>query len=112
MKGTKNDKATSTQGISTPKKRAGRHPMTAEEKEAAAQARAAEKAQADALRPELFIQYQGIETDVERLVEVAKADFHQTKKRTLVTSLRLYVKPEESAAYYVINQNYEGKIAF
>ena len=67
------------------KKRPGRKPMTPEEKAAAAKARAEEK---------------------------AKADFHAAKKRTLVTGLKLYIKPEEHIAYYVINGEHEGKISF
>ena len=94
------------------KLRPGRKPMTPEEKAAAAEVRAAEKAKADNLKPELFIQYQGDEIDLGALVEAAKADFHTSKKRTLVTGLKLYVKPEEGMAYYVINEKNEGKISF
>ena len=92
------------------KKKPGRRPMTAEEKEAAAKARAAEKEKAENLKPELFVQYQGGEVDMASLVEAAKLDFHKTKKRTLVTAVKIYFKPEEHAAYYVINGSYEGKI--
>ena len=46
------------------------------------------------------------------LAEAAKADFHSVKKRTLVTDLKLYIKPEEQSAYYVINGDYTGKIPF
>lgn len=93
-----------------PKKKPGRQPMTAEEKAAAAKLRAAEKEKADHLKPEMVLQYQGGETDLATLVEAAKADFHSAKKRTLVTALKLYIKPEEGAAYYVINESYNGKI--
>ena len=94
------------------KKRPGRKPMTPEEKAAAAKARAEEKAKADNLKPELFVQFQGAETDLNTLVEAAKADFHAAKKRTHVTGLKLYIKPEEHIAYYVINGEHEGKISF
>ena len=94
------------------KRRGGRKPMTPEEKAAASEARAAEKAKADSLQPELFIQYQGDEIALDTLVETAKSDFHASKKRTLVTDLKLYVKPEDSMAYYVINGKFEGKISF
>lgn len=94
------------------KGRGGRKPMTQEQKAAAAEARAAAKAQADNLKPEFIIQYQGTDTDLSVLVETAKADFRQTKKRTLITELKLYVKPEDSMAYYVINGQFEGKISF
>lgn len=78
----------------------------------ASTARAAEKAKADNLKPEYFMQYQGSEMDMGALAESAKADFHATKKRTLITGLKLYVKPEERMAYYVVNEKYEGKISF
>jgi len=74
------------------KKRPGRQPMTAEEKAAAAKVRAAEKEKAGNLKPELILQYQDHDTDMAALVEAAKADFHQTRKRTLVTDLKLYIK--------------------
>ena len=94
------------------KKRPGRKPMTPEEKAAAAAERVIEKAKADNLKPEIFLEYQGTQTDMNTLAEAAKADFCTTKKRTLVTDLKLYVKPEERTAYYVINEKYEGKISF
>ena len=94
------------------KRKPGRQPMTAEEKEAAAKARAEEKEKAAHLVPDIVVQYQGGEIAMSTLVEAAKADFHKEKKRTLVTDLKLYVKPEEHMVYYVINKNYEGKVPY
>lgn len=42
----------------------------------------------------------------------AKADFRAHKKRTLITSLKLYIKPEEQTAYYVVNEEYTGSVTF
>ena len=94
------------------KKRTGRKPMTAAEKEAAAKARAQEKAKAENLKPEFIVQYQGADIDLAALAEAAKADFHQAKKRTLVTDLKLYVKPEEHTVYYVVNGSFTGSISY
>lgn len=94
------------------KKKPGRQPMTAEQKAAAAKARAEEKAKADNLKPEVFVQYQDSEITIDSLVEASKADFRATKKRTLITAMKLYVKPDERTAYYVINETYEGKVSF
>ena len=94
------------------KKRPGRKPMSPEEKAAAEKVRAAEKAKAANLKPEFVIQYQGSDIDLGALAESAKADFHTAKKRTLVTGLKLYIKPEERTAYYVVNEKHEGKILF
>lgn len=93
-----------------PKKKPGRRPMSAKEKAAAAKLRAVEKEKAANMKPEFILQYQGIETDMAALAEAAKADFHSVKKRALVTALKLYIKPEEGAVYYVINEDYNGKI--
>lgn len=94
------------------KRKPGRQPMTDEEKEKAAKVRAEEKERAENLKPEIVVQYQGSEIDMAVLVEAAKADFHEKKKRTLVTALKLYVKPEEHMAYYVINGSHEGKVPY
>ena len=94
------------------KRRSGRRPMTAAEKEAAAKVRAQEKAKAENLKPEFIVQYQGVDTDLTALAEAVKADFRQVKKRTLITELKLYVKPEEHTVYYVINGDYTGSITY
>ena len=97
---------------STEKKKPGRKPMTAAEKEAAAKARAEEKAKAENLKPEIIVQFQGAEVGVDALVEAAKTDFHREKKRTRITDMKLYVKPEERTAYYVINGKHNGSISY
>ena len=94
------------------KKKTGRKPMTAAEKEAAAKVRAQEKAKAENLKPEFIVQYQGTDVDLATLAEAVKADFRQTKKRTLITEMKLYVKPEEHTVYYVINGGFKGSIAY
>ena len=103
---------TSTTAEPAVKKRPGRQPMTPAEKEAAAKVRAQEKAKAENLKPEFVMQYQGTDTDLTALAEAVKADFRQVKKRTLITELKLYVKPEENTVYYVINGDYTGSIAY
>ena len=105
-------KTTQSVPVETPKKKPGRQPMTAEEKKAAAKARAEEKKKAENMKPEVFVQFQGGEISIDALADAAKDDFHQAKKRTRVTSLKLYVKPEEYTAYYVVNDSHEGKITF
>ena len=45
-------------------------------------------------------------------MEAAKAGFRQEKKRTPITDLKLYVKPEERTAYYVVNETFNGSVAF
>ncbi len=46
------------------------------------------------------------------MVEAAKAEFRQAKKRTPITGLRLYIKPEERTAYYVVNEKHTGSVSY
>ncbi|MBR1496598.1 MAG: hypothetical protein IJ617_03150 [Oscillospiraceae bacterium] len=98
------------EGTESKKRRGGRRPMTEEEKAAAAKLRAAEKKKAENLQPSYILQYQDREVHLGDLAEAAKAAFRAERKRTLVTDLKLYVKPEEGAAYYVVNDVFSGKL--
>ena len=95
-----------------PKRRGGRKPMTAEQKAESAQRRAQQKKLADNLRPVVYIQFRDVDMNIDELIEQAKAEFRKEKKRTRITDMRLYVKPEERTAYYVINNKTEGKVDF
>lgn len=95
-----------------PVKRRTRRAQTPEEKQTAAQKRAEKKEKAEALKPIVLVQYQEVEVDVDALVEAAKAQFRAEKKRTQITDFKLYIKPEDKAAYYVINEKFDGKVEF
>ena len=95
-----------------PKRRGGRKPMTAEEKAAAAKIRADVKAKADSLKPVCIMQFQGSDIDLSDLVDAAKAGFRKEKKRTPIIDLKLYVKPEERTAYYVVNEKFNGSVSY
>ena len=94
------------------KKRGGRKPMTAQEKAEAAKKREEEKTRADNMVPVLVLQYQGAEVDTATLIEAAKREFKSQHKRTHITSLQMYLKPEENTAYYVINGSITGAVKY
>ena len=94
------------------KRRGGRVPYTPEQKEAARKRREEEKKMADNLSPEIYVQFQEAEANISDLVERAKSAFKQEHKRTRILSMKLYVKPEERAAYYVINEGTSGKVEY
>lgn len=72
--------------------------------------RAAKKAKEE-LKPEVFIQYQGNEAIVADVIEKAKNEFVADGHRaSSIKSLQVYLKPEEFAAYYVINQKFAGRV--
>ena len=62
--------------------------------------------------PVVYVQYQGEEEKVEDLVAAAKAAFAAEHGLTKVTDLKLYIKPEERAAYYVVNERFAGRVDF
>ena len=62
--------------------------------------------------PEIVVQYAGDEIGTAALTDAAVAQFKSSHKRTKITEFKLYVKPEDRAAYYVINGDFSGKIDF
>ena len=74
--------------------------------------RTAAKAVKAEAAPVVYVQYQDDEEKVEDLVAAAKAAFAAEHPRTKVTDLRLYIKPEERAAYYVVNEKFAGRVEF
>lgn len=98
-------------------------PVTDKVKQVAAEAaesakpvtEAAKKAAGDVakkvpMKPEVYVQFGGRETLTTDLVKDAKAAYKAAGNRAAVRTLRIYVKPEEGAAYFVINDEFQGKI--
>ncbi len=56
------------------------------------------------------VQYDGKEVDTASVVAEAKAIFKAEVGRVAVKTCEIYLKPEENAAYYVINNSFSGKI--
>ena len=74
-------------------------------------AESAKKTASKVLLKETFIQFAGREIReseiMEKVEEAYKAEGHRLSS---VRSLELYIKPEENAAYYVINGKTTGKV--
>ncbi|MBO5068980.1 MAG: hypothetical protein J6C37_01250 [Roseburia sp.] len=114
-----------TEEKATEVKAAGTEEVAAEKEEAAAKktttakktvqketkAVTAKKAEKEELKPEVYLQFQGNEAVVEGLIEKAKelyvAEGHRISS---IKSLQMYLKPEEYAAYYVINGKFSGRL--
>ncbi len=93
------------EGVAEVKKAAGRVKEKATKKTRAAKAAKA------ALKPEIFVQFQDKEGIVEDAVEKAKAQFvAEGHRESSIKSLRVYLKPEDGAAYYVINDKIAGRV--
>ena len=61
------------------------------------------KARTQDLSPEIYVEFAGKQYNITDLVDRAKADYRLTHK-VGVQSCKIYVKPEEEAAYYVVNK--------
>ncbi|MEI3338611.1 MAG: DUF6465 family protein [Eubacterium sp.] len=60
----------------------------------------------------IVLQYLGKEIDEAEITERAIAQFSALEGGVAVKKITLYLKPEEEAAYYVINDQYTGKVGF
>lgn len=66
----------------------------------------------DLFDTKLFIQYEGNEYETSILIEQAKEAWVKAGYPiSSINSLSLYIKPEDHAAYYVINEQETGKIS-
>ena len=83
-----------------PAKKPGRKP--------AKEAKAAKKAAAE---PKVYVQFGADESSVEAIVEKIKSDYvEQGHRASSIKDLRVYLKPEDGAAYYVINEKVAGRV--
>ena len=66
-----------------------------------------------AAKKTLFVQYNGKQVEEKDIVaSVKKAWTDAGNKVGEIQTMEIYVKPEEDAVYYVINETESGKVAF
>lgn len=70
-----------------------------------ASAKTAAKTTAKASGVKVFLEYQGHQVDMDAILEAVKA----TAGVKTIKTMEVYVKPEDGAAYYVINGKETGK---
>lgn len=60
---------------------------------------------------EVFVEFYGQQSSVEAVEEKVKSAFvNEGHKMSTIKSLKIYLKPEEQAAYYVINDKFAGRV--
>ena len=63
------------------------------------------------IKQQLFLQFNEQEVELSTVEANVKADWKNAgRKLTEITSLDIYVKPQEGKAYYVVNKEVEGKV--
>lgn len=85
---------------------------TAEKKEPAKRGRKSGTTKKE-IKTRILIQHQGKEIDSKDLIAAVKKEWTKSKNKVGdMKSMDLYVKPEDGAAYYVINGDITGKVEF
>lgn len=80
-------------------------------KKAAAPKKAPAKKEAAKSETTITVQFMGKEVALDKVEENVKAQFvAEGNKVSSIKTLNIYVKPEESAAYYVINGDVTGRV--
>ncbi len=65
------------------------------------------------IKQKIVVEYQGNQVDTKDLVAAVKKQWAKGKNKVSdIKSMDLYVKPEDSAVYYVINEESAGKVEF
>ncbi len=64
------------------------------------------------MKTNVFVEFGGKQVDEKEIIKAAKALWTKSgNKIGDIKSMRLYVKPEDSAVYVVINDEYESIVA-
>ncbi len=62
------------------------------------------------VKSEIFVQYREYETNMDRIEARIKEDYFR-KEVAPIQSMQIYIKTEDFAAYYVINEGCTGKVS-
>lgn len=62
------------------------------------------------IKTEISLQYRSRETDTEQMIQRVQDDYTAHGNTEEITSVQLYIKPEDWTIYYVINDGIVGKI--
>lgn len=65
--------------------------------------KAAAKKEEPEMKASVFVEYEGKQIAAKEVLETAKNDYISKHKDAVIETIELYVKPEENAAYYVVN---------
>jgi len=63
------------------------------------------------MKTSLYVEYQGLQVEEKEIIDKVKELWvNDGNKIKDIKELKLYIKPEEAMAYYVINEETSGKI--
>lgn len=91
----------------TAKKTAAKKPAA---KKTAAKKPAAKKTTAKKKTNNVYVEFAGSKFNVEKIQKAVKADYTKKTGKKTMTTVNIYVKPEDGKAYYVIDRK-KGDVA-
>ena len=69
------------------------------------------KAKDNSVNYEILVQYDGLESDLSEIYERVKKTYVEAGNSiNSIKDIKLYLKPQDFTAYYVINDDYTGKV--
>ena len=69
------------------------------------------KAKNNSVNYEILVQYDGLESDLSAIYERVKKTYVESGNDIdSIKEIKLYLKPQDFTAYYVINGDYTGKV--
>ena len=83
--------------------------MAATKKTTAAAETAAEVKAAE-VKAEVVVEFSGVQVSIDEVVENVKKTYAAQGNTDAVKSVKVYLKPQDQAAYYVINDEIEGRM--
>lgn len=99
---------TPAEEIKPEKKRPGRKPGS---KNKTTKEREKLTAKKEASAPEIYVQFGASESSVQAAVDRIRAEYvAQGHRASSIKSLKVYLKPEDNAAYYVVNDKVAGRV--
>lgn len=62
------------------------------------------------VKADVFVEYSAAQVSVEKVIEDVKKTYAAEGNTEEIKSVKVYLKPEENAAYYVINETINGRM--
>ena len=99
------------EAVTAPAKTAKPAEVKAAKQETAAPAKTVKATKPAETKVEVYLQFGDREVRVDEVAKAAQEDFRGREEQSEMETVRLYLKPEDCAAYYVVNGAYNGKVA-
>ena len=63
-----------------------------------------------AVKTDMFSEFNGCQVSLKEIEENVKATYAAANGKAAIKTLKVYIKPDENAAYYVVNDDFTDKM--